>query len=137
MEDNAENAINQAITQVQTNGYRKTFTMGNIKTDDTGDTFTLIKKGPVVEISAWISPSTLSKPLSGWKWDDSFKSSIVLPNPLMVTAYPFIPDSYTNINSIRYFQIHNGYLYLYNRSNSQITNIAQGGLHIVYLTDEI
>lgn len=116
--------------------YTKTFTIGNIKTDSPGDVLTLNKKGHIVTIDAWISPNTFSKELKGWTWDNDFKSSIALPSPKMAISHPFIPDSHSNINSIRYFQIHSGYLYLYNRAKSSINNIAQGGLHIVYLTDE-
>ena len=131
MEDNVEDAINDAVD----NGWYKTFTIPEIKTDDNNN-FHITKRGHIVEITAWISMSTFSQSLNGWMWNDSFKSSIKLPSPLKQVSYPFIPDGYSNLNLVRYFQINNGYLYLYNRSITPLTNISQGGLHIIYLTDK-
>ena len=131
MEQNVEDAINDAVD----NGWYKTFTIPEIKTDDNNN-FHITKRGHIVEITAWISMSTFSQSLNGWMWNDSFKSSIKLPSPLKQVSYPFIPDGYSNLNLVRYFQINNGYLYLYNRSITPLTNISQGGLHIIYLTDK-
>lgn len=131
MEQNIEDTINDAVD----NGWHKTFTIPEIKTEDNNN-FHINKRGHIVEITAWINKSTFSQSLNGWKWNDSFKSSIKVPKPLKIISYLFIPDSYSNSNLVRYFQINYGYLYLYNRSNTPLTDIGQGGLHIIYLTDE-
>ena len=113
--------------------YSKTFTIPEFP----GVDFSLNKNGNIVEINAWINTRTFSKNLSGWSFDDSFKSSIKVPNPISASSQLFMPDGIGRvISERRYFQINNGYFYLYNRSNANINNILQGGFHYVYITDE-